>query len=207
MASRTTNCIRFENWSIETSGYLIHGNFFDRGRLGSAISTVMPDGLRLSTIGANSNLGGPTKRYLDACIYEHNDVQVNDTAAGSQLEPIMSTITPGGRHSTSGSGCVQGITHVTRLTGPAYVVLDTDHCVFVTNDANAGPLALTLPVGPEQAGRVLSFTQVAGTFPCVIGTTGLILEKVGDSVTVVYDGQEGQAAGWRVLSRVEGKGL
>ena len=162
MASRTANCIHFSNWSIETSGYLIHGNFFDRGRLGSAISTVMPDGLRLSTIGANSNLGGSTKRYLDACIYAHNDVQVNGTAAGSQLEPLVSTITPGGLHSTFGSGCVQGITHVNRLlTGPTYVVLDTDHCVFLTNSAHAGSLTLTLPAGgPEQAGRVLSFTQV-----------------------------------------------
>ena len=95
---------------------------------------------------------------------------------------------------------------MTRLTGPTYAVLDTDHCVFLTNNANAGPLTLTLPAGPEQAGRVLSFTQVAGTFPCVVGAAGLTLEKVGDSVTVVYDGQEEQAAGWRVLSRVEGKG-
>ena len=116
----------------------------------------------------------------------------------------MSTITPGGRHSTFGSGCVQGITHVTRLTGPTYVVLDTDHCVFLTNNANAGALTLTLPAGPEQSGRVLSFTQVAGQYPCVIGGTGITLDKVGDSVTIVYDYQE-KAAGWRVVSRVEGK--
>lgn len=214
LASGTASCIHFENWSIQTSGYLIHGNLFDHARLGSAISTVMPDGLRLSTIGTNANMGGPTKRYLDASIYEHNDVQVNGTAGsqliGSQLEPMMSTITPGGRHSTFGSGCVQGITHVTRLTGPTYVVLDTDHCVFLTNNANAGSLTLTLPAGPEHAGRVLSFTQVAGTFPCVIGTSGLTLEKVGDSATIVYDCQREQAAGWdaawRVLSRVGGEG-
>ena len=101
-------------------------------------------------------------------------------------------------------------TSVTRVTGPTYVVLDTDHCVFLTNNANAGPLTLTLPAGPEQAGRVLSFTQVAGLDPCVIGTAGLTLEKMGDSVTIVYDCLEQaavQAAGWRVLSRVEGKVL
>ena len=135
---------------------------------------------------------------------------MNDTATGSQLEPILSTITHGACHSTFGSGCIQGTTSVTRATGPTYVVLDTDHCVFLTNNANAGPLTLTLPAGPEQAGRVLSFTQVAGLDPCVIGTAGLTLEKMGDSVTIVYDCLEQaavQAAGWRVLSRVEGKVL
>jgi hypothetical protein len=208
MASGTANCILFENWSIQTQNHMIHGNLFDRARLGSAISTVMPDGLRLSTIGTNTNLGGPTKRYLDACIYEHNDVKLNDTAAGSQLEPMISTITPGGRHSTFGSGCIQGTTSVTRFTGPTYVVLDTDHCVFLTNNVGQDTqhtLTLVLPAGgPEQAGRVLSFTQVAGQYPCVIGATGITLDKVGDSVTIVYDYQE-KAAGWRVVSRVEGK--
>eukprot|EP01050_Picozoa_sp_SAG11_P023503 SAG11_NODE_4739_length_1784_cov_3.214243_1_plen_144_part_10 len=28
MASGTANCIHFDNWSIQTSGYLIHGNLF-----------------------------------------------------------------------------------------------------------------------------------------------------------------------------------
>eukprot|EP01052_Picozoa_sp_SAG31_P011637 SAG31_NODE_662_length_13028_cov_3.364529_13_plen_966_part_00 len=207
MASGTASCIHFDNWSIQTSGYLIHGNLFGRARLGAAVSTVMPDGLRLSTIGTNCNLGGPGKRYLDECIYKYNEVQVNSTVGGfPQLEPALGTIIPGGRLSTVGTGCNQGVTHVTRTTGATYAVLEDDHHLMLTNDANAGPLTLTLPSGSEQAGRVLSFTQVVGPDPCVIGTNVVTLENEGDSVTIVCDYQD-LTAKWRVLSRVHSKSV
>jgi hypothetical protein len=73
-------------------------------------------------------------------------------------------------------------TSVTRVTGPTYVVLDTDHCVFfLTDDANVGLLTLTLAARPEQT------LGEGASDPCVIGTTGLTLEKVGDNVPIVYD--------------------
>ena len=72
----------------------------------------------------------------------------------------------------------------------------------MTNDANAGLLTLTLAARPDQT------LGEGASDPCVIGTTGLTLEKVGDNVTIVYECLEQaavQAAGWRVLSRVEGR--
>lgn len=180
LASTSTNCIKFNNSSIQTGGWTIFGNKFGSGRTGSAISVTSADSLRGSWIGPNVNLGGASKNYLDSNIYDNNSVHVLPEA---QQEDKQHTIYPGGVFNTSGSSIRRNTTSYNRTSGSPYVVTDTDDIIFYSNNAGSD-LDTTLPSGASQDGRQLTFVQVLGTNNCNIST--YTLNAVGKSITIVY---------------------
>jgi hypothetical protein len=197
LSSSTTNCIQFENASIQTTGFVITGNKFGSSRTGSAIAVPnLTDGLRASFIGPNVNLGGSTKNYLDANVYTYNRVTTPSIYASAQLEPVQATFIPGGIISSSGSGKRVSVTAYNRITGSPYVVLDTDHQINITNNSGVA-LNFTLPTGLTQDGRELTFTQVVGTNDTNIA--GKVLNAVGDTVTIRYDHAN---TAWRIVASI-----
>jgi len=173
LASTATNCIKFNNASIQTSGWNIYGNKFGSGRTGSAISVVAADSLRGSRIGRNVNLGGAGKRYLDVDIYTNNEVAA---CFDAQSEPNLNTVQSGKRRLS---------TAYTRVSGTPYVVLDTDQCLYLTNNAGVD-LDLTLPSGADEDGRELEIYHVTGNDPINV-TAGVVLAGAGASCAIRYN--------------------
>lgn len=173
MASISTNCIAFSNASIQTGGYSIFGNKFGAGRTGAAIATTLADGIRNSFIGPNVNLGGVSKNYLAASIYDNNTVTAGKDA---QLEAGLSKFQGASRKNT---------VSVDRIATEPYVVTDDDDFIFASNNA-ALALNITLPTGADQIGREITVVQVVGTDDVIVGS--VTLNAVGAKTTQVYDG-------------------